>query len=105
MGASLISYILSLLCIALTVILPYVIKHRPKKTIVISIFSIVINVNYLFYAVTAGSLFEIISYGFGLLIVTWVLLFLLSEAVASLPRRNVARAEIESAASPGKMGF
>lgn len=84
MAAPLISFILSFLSIVLTVLLPYVVKERTRRIIVLFIFSTIINANFLFYAVTGGSIIEIISYGCGLWAITWSLLFLLSETIASL---------------------
>jgi hypothetical protein len=87
MYAPLILWILSFFCVVLTVVLPFVARKRGIRIIAISIFSIIINSNYLFITIFAQSALGIFGYGFGLLIITWLLLFILSEAMATLPSR------------------
>ena len=88
MAAPLFSYILSFLAIILAVLIPSIIKLRVARAVLMLLFAVIINANYLFYALTAGSIINALIYGGGLLIVTWVMLFLLSEIMASLSPRH-----------------
>jgi hypothetical protein len=103
MGAPLLSYILSFLSVVCVIILPNIIKNRRHRALAIGGLSIIINANLLFYNIITGSVTGIFTYGVGMLVVTWLALFLLSETVITLPAKRAASENHNSAALPDEM--
>ena len=83
-----ISWILSASAIIYIVISSFIINRKKIRLIGICLCSFVICSSYLFYSVTGGSLRDFAVYGLTLWTITWLILFLLSETIASIfPRR------------------
>lgn len=86
----LILWVVSFTVLALCVILPYVVKTRKNRIIIISAFSFIINSFLLGRAIFSGSLL-LLLYGIGFFVMIWLALFLLAEIVIGIsPRRKAS---------------
>lgn len=86
--APLMLWILSPLAVGSTLFLPYIINRRRVRIFMVSIFSLIICGNYIFYSIVGGSLIGFV-YGLGLLMIIWFSLFLITETVSSLADRRL----------------
>lgn len=82
-------WILSFLAIILAAILSYIAKQKTTRIMVVCILSVLICGNYLILSVTEGSLLGL-GYVTVLLSITWLLLFSLSETIASLRPKDIS---------------
>ena len=84
MYAPIFLYVLSFLTILGTTALPFIVKERRYRMVIVAVFSAIMSSNFLIYAALAGSVSSVFSYGLGLLAVSWLLLFLISEIISSI---------------------
>lgn len=88
--APLILWVLSLLAILTVVALPFLLRRRSRRVLATFGISTIVSANFILNAILGGSFADVASYGFGLLAVIWLILFLLSETIASFPPRPSA---------------
>ena len=82
-------WILSGLAIVYVTISPFIIYKKKIRVIGIWLCSLIICASYLFYSLVGGSLRDFVTYGLTLWGVTWLILFFLSETMASLTARRL----------------
>jgi hypothetical protein len=81
-------WVLSAFALIYVTVASFIIYRKEIRIIGTCACSLVICASYLFYSVTGGSLRDFAFYGLTLWATTWLILFFLSETIASLvPKR------------------